>query len=148
MRAEQRRIGKSGKGSFVKDRTFAEDILVFCQLFYQDGFLTADQLDLLTTEFQRENKDLPSADLMLILQGSTDLAWKRIQSRARAMEMDGGWSYREIRFLNELYKSFPEDVCQCGYHKNPILKINTKQLDLTNRLHLGYIFEKIYEALQ
>lgn len=148
VRAEQRKFGKRGKASYVKDRTLAEDILVFCQLFHQDGLLTENELDLLVTEFQKVNKDLPSADLMIILQGSTDLAWNRIQERARAMEMNGGWSYREIRLLNELYKSFPEDVCQCGYHKNPIIKINTNQLDFTNRLHMGYLFEKTYEALQ
>ena len=121
---------------------------MFCQLFYQDGLLDSNELDLLSTEFQKINKDLPSADLMIILQGSADLAWNRIQERARAMEMNGGWSYREIRLLNELYKTFPEDVCQCGYHKNPIIKINTNQLDFTNRLHMGYLFEKTYEALQ
>lgn len=148
IRAEQRKIGKSGTASFVKDRTLAEDILVFCQLFHQDGLLDDNELDLLATEFQKTNKDLPSADLMIILQGSADLAWNRIQERARAMEMNGGWSYREIRLLNELYKTFPEDVCQCGYHKNPIIKLNTNQLDFTNRLHMGYLFEKTYEALQ
>ncbi len=148
MRAEQRKIGKNNTASFVKDRTLAEDILVFCQLFYQDGLLDANELDLLSTEFQKTSNALPSADLMIILQGSTDIAWKRIQQRARAMEMNGGWSYREIRLLNDLYKTFPEDVCQCGYHKNPIIKINTNQLDFTNRLHLGYLFEKTYEALQ
>ena len=147
-RAEQRRVAKTQKASFVKDRSLAEDILVFCQLFYRDGILTADQLDLLSTEFHQVNRQLPSSDLLLVLQGSTDQAWKRIQQRARLMEMNGGWSYREIDFLNQLYKTYPEDVARCGYHQKPILKIDTTKLDLTNRVHLGYMFEQVYQALQ
>ena len=122
--------------------------MVFCQLFYREGILTADQLDVLSTEFHQVNRQLPSSDLWLVLQGSTDQAWKRIQQRARLMEMNGGWSYREIDFLNQLYKTYPEDVARCGYHQKPILKIDTTKLDLTNRVHLGYMFEQVYQALQ
>lgn len=148
MRADLRKRGKDGYKSYVKDRTLAEDILVFCQLFHRDGFLTENELDLLMSEFQQVSRQLPSADLMIILQGSAQLAWQRIQERARAMEMDGGWTYREISAFNEFYKTFPEDVVRCGFHKNPLIKINTNKLDFTNRVHMGYLFEQIYEALQ
>jgi deoxyadenosine/deoxycytidine kinase len=148
MRADQRRQAKASGGSYVKDRSLAEDILIFCQLFHHDGILTADELDLLSTEFHQVNRTLPSSDLLIVLQGSTDQAWQRIQQRARQMEINGGWSYREINLLNNLYKTYPEDVARCGYHQQPILKIDTLKLDLTNRVHLGYVFEQIYEALQ
>ncbi len=148
IRAEQRRIGKSGDTSYVKDRTLAEDIMIFCQQFYQSGILSASQLDLLTTEFRAVNQQLPQADLMIVLQGKTELAWHRIQQRARAIEMNGGWEYAEIRSLNNLYKTYAEDVRKCGYHKNPVLEINVDKLDLTNRMHMGYLFEKTYQALQ
>lgn len=147
-RAEQRRQAKSGGGSFVKDRSLAEDILIFCQLFYHDGILTANELDLLSTEFHQVNRELPSSDLLIVLQGSAEQAWQRIQQRARHMEVNGGWTYREINFLNQLYKTYPEDVCRCGYHQKPVLRIDTMKLSLTNRVHLGYIFERIYESLQ
>ena len=147
IRADHRALGKSGKSSFVKDRSLAEDILVFCQLFYQDGYLTADELDLLSTEFLEVNRTLPSSDLLIVLQGSPEQAWHRIQQRARIMEMNGGWEFREILALSKLYKNYPEDVCKCGYHDKPVLKINTQRLDLTNRVHMGYFYEKIYESL-
>jgi deoxyadenosine/deoxycytidine kinase len=147
MRAEQRRIGKSGDASYVKDRSLAEDILVFCQLFQHDGYLTENELDLLSTEFYHMSQTLPSSDLLIVLQGSAEQAWQRIQERARKMEMNGGWSYREIQFLSKLYKTYPEDVCRCGYHTQPVLRIDTLQLDLTNRVHMGYLFEKVYESL-
>ncbi|OGT22531.1 MAG: hypothetical protein A3C55_02245 [Gammaproteobacteria bacterium RIFCSPHIGHO2_02_FULL_42_13] len=147
IRAQMRRKGKDGKASYVKDRTLAEDILVFCQLFHQNGILSANALDLLSTEFHAMNTKLPQADLMIVLQGNPDLAWMRIQQRAREMEMNGGWSYQEICALTQLYRTFAEDVHQCGYHTNPILKINADKIDFTNRIHMGYLFEKIYEAL-
>ncbi|MBN1684232.1 MAG: deoxynucleoside kinase [Gammaproteobacteria bacterium] len=147
MRADLRKRGKDGQHSYVKDRSLAEDILVFCKLFHQDGLLTENELDLLMTEFQQVSRALPSADLLIVLQGSSKLAWQRIQERARAMEMDGGWTYREISAFNDFYKTFPEDVVRCGFHKNPLIKINTNKLDFTNRVHMGYLFEQVYEAL-
>jgi deoxyadenosine/deoxycytidine kinase len=148
IRAAQRKKAKVSGASFVKDRSLAEDILIFCQQFYQDGILTANELDLLSTEFFAVNRELQSSDLMIVLQGTPDQAWKRIQERARKMEINGGWTFREITALNKLYRTYPEDVAQCGYHQEPVLKINTLQLDLTNRVHMGYLFERVYEALQ
>ena len=148
IRAEQRLKGKQDDCSYVKDRSLPEDILVFCQQFHQDGFLSSSELDLLSTEFREVNRTLPQSDLMIVLQGKPELAWQRIQLRGRKMELNGGWSLREIRSLSKLYKTYPEDVLKCGYHTNPILKINVNKLDLTNRLHMGYLFEKTYEALQ
>lgn len=148
MRAEQIKKGKQGDYSYVKDRSLAEDILIFCQLFHQDGYLTSNELDLLFTEFQKVNRELPKSDLMIILEGSANLAWHRIMQRARAMEMNGGWSYREIAALNDLYKTFPEDVVRCGYHDGSIIQVDANNLDFTNRIHMGYLFEKTYTALQ
>ncbi|MBW2997486.1 hypothetical protein KY349_04065, partial [Candidatus Woesearchaeota archaeon] len=34
-----------------------------------------------------------------------------------------------------------------GFHDGPVVEIDVDKVDLTNRIHVGYIFEKIYEAL-
>lgn len=148
IRSQQRLQGKSGDGSYVKDRSLPEDILVFCQMFYEDGYLTKSELDMLACEFKKVNNKLPSSDLLIVLQGSSERAWNLIQHRGRQMEMEGGWSYSEIRTLGRLYNRFPDEVIKFGYHNGPILVINIDKLDLTNRIHVGYVFEKIYEALQ
>ena len=88
MRAAQRIQGKSGDASYVKDRSLAEDLLIFCRQFHQDGHLTASELDLLTTEFKKTCRELPSADLMIVLRARPQVAWDRIQQRGRAMEVD------------------------------------------------------------
>ncbi len=147
MRASQRRQGKNGDASYVKDRSLAEDLLIFCRQFQQDGHLTANELDLLTTEFRQVNQQLPKADLMIVLRGRPELAWSRIQQRGRAMEIEGGWSYAEISAMTKFYRTYAHDVRKFGFHDNPILEINVDKIDLSNRIHMGYLFELIYEAL-
>ncbi|MBN2829933.1 MAG: deoxynucleoside kinase [Candidatus Cloacimonetes bacterium] len=148
MRSKQRLKGKSGDSSYIKDRSLAEDLLVFCYQFEKDGLLTPDELNQLITEFKEVNRTLPSADLLIILKGSAKLAWSRIQQRGREMETEGGWSNAEIRNLNEWYKTYQNDVVNYGFHKGPILEIDVEKVDLTNRIHCGYIFEQIYELLK
>jgi deoxyadenosine/deoxycytidine kinase len=148
MRAQQRRLGKSGSCSYVKDRSLAEDLLVFCNQFHADGLLTDDELDSLVTQFHTVNRQLPSADLIILLQGSPSLAWERIQQRGREMEIEGGWQFTEINNLNHWYKAYGANVVKLGFHNGPVLEIDVEKLDLTNRIHVGYIFERILEVLQ
>ncbi len=147
MRSEHRRRGKSGDGSYVKDRSFAEDLLVFCHQFNKDGYLSDRELESLSTAFKTESNRLPNADVLVVLKGSPEMAWKRIQQRGREMEVEGGWSLSEIRALGEWYKSYPKDVSRFGFHEGPVVIVDIGKLDLTNRIHVGYIFHQIYEAL-
>ena len=121
--------------------------MIFCRQFLQDGHLTANELDLLTAEFKKVARELPSSDLMIVLRGTPDIAWSRIQQRGRAMEVEGGWSYAEISSMTNYYRTFADDVRKFGFHDNPILEINVNKLDLANRIHMGYLFELIYDAL-
>ena len=102
IRSKQRLLGKNGEYSCVKDRSLPEDIMVFCQMFYEDGYLTRSELDMLSCEFKKVNKELPSSDLLIVLKGSSEKAWKHIQQRGREIEVEGGWSYSEIRTLYDL----------------------------------------------
>ena len=147
MRAAQRRQGKSGDASYVKDRSLAEDLLIFCRQFHQDGHLTGSELDRLTTEFKQVNQTLPAADLMIVLRGRPELAWSRIQQRGRAMEVEGGWSYAEIASMAKFYRTYANDVRKFGFHRGPILEIDVDKIDLSNRIHMGYLFELVYDAL-
>ncbi len=148
MRAKQRRQGKSGDASYVKDRSLPEDLLVFCNQFHADGLLTEDELDNLITQFQTVNRQLPSSDLIILLQGSPSLAWERIQQRGREMEIEGGWQFTEINNLNHWYKAYGANVVKLGFHNGPVLEIDVEKLDLTNRIHVGYIFERVLEILK
>ena len=148
IRSEQRLKAKTADSSYVKDRSLPEDLLIFCRQFHQDGHLTSNELDLLTTEFKAQTRQLPPSDLMIVLKGRPELAWSRIQQRGRAMELEGGWSYAEIASLSAFYRTYAEDVRKFGFHQGPILEIDVNKIDLTNRIHMGYLFELVYEALK
>lgn len=87
-------------------------------------------------------------DLIILLQGSPSLAWERIQQRGREMEIEGGWKLTEIQNLNEWYKTYAADVVKFGFHQGTVLEIDVEKLDLTNRIHVGYIFERVHEILK
>lgn len=147
IRAQQRRKGKSGDHSYVKDRSLPEDLLIFCRQFHLDGHLTANELDLLTTEFRKASQSLPSADLLIVLKGRPELAWQRIMQRGRSMEVEGGWSFSEINSMAHFYRTYADDVRKFGYHDRAIVEIDVNKIDLSNRIHMGYLFELIYDAL-
>ncbi len=147
MRAEQRRHAKINGHSYVKDRSLPEDYLTFSRSFCRDGILTPDQLDRLGTAFRARSEELPPADLMLVLQGSPDLAWKRIIQRGRPAEVEGGWTLGEIQKLGRFYQSYARDVVEMGFHRGPVIEVNVDRVNILNRIHQGYVFDQIYEKL-
>ena len=147
MRKELQISGKNDYKSCVIDRSLPEDLLVFCHQFQKDGYLSNDELDLLTSDFLQVTKNIPAEDLLIVLKGNTELAWSRIQQRGREMEMEGGWSYNDIAALNHWYKSYSVDVKKFGFYKGNILEIDVDKIDITNRIHVGYIFEQIYNII-
>ncbi|MDD3144463.1 MAG: hypothetical protein PHG32_09800, partial [Candidatus Cloacimonetes bacterium] len=64
------------------------------------------------------------------------------------MEVEGGWQFSEICNLNHWYDSYGLNVVKFGFHDGPVLDIDVEKLDLTNRIHVGYIFERILEVLK
>jgi len=147
MRSELQKIGSGGECSYVMDRSLPEDLLVFCYQFHQNGLLSKNELDILVTKFKTEAKNIPQADLMIILRGKPELAWQRILQRGREMEMEGGWSWQEIRALSKYYDTYASDIKRYGFHDGPVLEIDVARIDITNRVHLGYIFEAIHTTL-
>jgi len=144
MRAKLHNEGKNSNCSCVMDRSIPEDLLVFCYQFLKDGYLARNELDSLTTSFKKVCDEMASADLMIILKGNPEFAWNRIQQRGREMEIEGGWSKNEIEALGFWYNSYAKDVSKFGFHNGKILEIAVEKIDFTNRIHVGYIFEDIY----
>ena len=120
----------------------------FCGERVSHNLLSGQELDNLITQFQTVNRQLPSSDLIILLQGSPSLAWDRIQQRGREMEIEGGWKYTEINNLNHWYQAYGANVVKLGFHQGPVLEIDVEKLDLTNRIHVGYIFERVLDILK
>lgn len=147
MRSELQKTGSDGIYSYVMDRSLPEDLLVFCYQFHADGLLGKNELDILVAKFKEEALKLPQAGLLIILKGKPELAWKRILQRGREMEMEGGWSWKEIRSLAKWYESYSSDIKRYGFHDGPVLEIDVERIDITNRIHMGYVFEAIHNIL-
>ncbi|MAF99052.1 MAG: hypothetical protein CMH61_00415 [Nanoarchaeota archaeon] len=147
MRARYRLEGVASGESYVNDRSFAEDILVFSRQLHEEGYLTDGQLDLLKVEFKKTSDLIPQADLLVALQGSPEFSWKHIHLRGIPMEIEGGWTFPQIQALHRWDSSYPEDVRKQGYHRGPVLKVNAEILDITSRIHGGYVFEQMYKML-
>lgn len=137
-------------GSCVEDRTPEEDPIAFYRLFFQQGYLTKSQFDQLNEEAIEAYKKSSPSDLIIVLQGSPELSRLRILERSvsRPEELNAWQLETDLRPLAEFYRTFPQEVQKYGLHKGPVLEIDVNQIDIANRIHLGYIYEQILEKLK
>ncbi len=96
---------------FSKDRIFA----------YIN--LTDDELMLYEKLFEVLGKDVPSPDIVIYLQASTDVLMERIRKRGRPFEQNMPRDY--IETLNRAYNHF-----FFHYDERPLIIVNTDSLDL------------------
>lgn len=96
---------------FAKDRIFA----------YIN--LTDEELMLYEKLFEVLGKDVPSPDLVIYLQASTDVLMERIRKRGRQFEQNMPRDY--IETLNRAYNHF-----FFHYEERPLIIVNTDSLDL------------------
>lgn len=143
-----RKYNAAKSGSCIEDRTPEEDPGVFHQFFHQRGYLTDQQLKQLEEEAITAYRSAPHSDLMIILQGSPELSRLRILQRGRPEELKAWRLEEELRPMAELYGDFPGLVEKYDLHAGPILTFDLDCLDITNRVHEGYICEQILDSLK
>lgn len=138
------------KNSCVEDRTPEEDPIAFYRLFLQQGYLTPSQFDQLNEEAIEAYKKSSPSDLIIVLQGGPELSRLRILERSisRPEELDAWQLEKDLRPLAGFYRTFPQEVVKYGLHKGPVLEIDVNQIDIANRIHLGYIYEQVLERLK
>ncbi len=142
----QRNAAKSG--SCVEDRTPEEDPIIFHQFFYQLGYLAAGQVEQLKGEALAAYRSAPHSDLMIVLHGSPGLSRLRILQRGRPEELTAWRLEEELRPLSKLYDGFSGLVKEYGLHSGPILAVDLDRIDITNRVHEGYIYERILNCVK
>lgn len=133
--------------SCVEDRTPEEDPGMFHLLFYQHDYLTNSQLSQLREEAVNAYKTAPKSDLMIVLHGSAKLSRKRILHRGRPEELNA-WPLSELETMANLYQQFPKLVPNYGLHNGPIIEFDLNELKIYDRIHNGYMFRKILDALK
>jgi deoxyguanosine kinase len=97
-------------------------------LFEKDRIFASVNLDerefyLYEKLFSLLNKDIPKPDLVIYLQASSEVLFKRVKKSGRAFErnMDSGY----LKALNEAFNHY-----FFHYDQTPLLVINTDQIDL------------------
>jgi len=115
---------------FAKDRLFAH------------LNLSGNELSMYERLYEIMVKDIPSPDLIIYLQASTETLMKRIALRDRPFERK--ISYEYMRRLNLAYQeffSYPDN-----YKKSTLIKIDTNDLDfVSKKKDLEYIISQIYK---
>ncbi len=134
--------------SCAEDRTPDEDPGVFHLFFKDKGYLTEAQVAQLQEEAINAYKNAPKSDLMITLLGSPELSRLRILQRKRPEEIHAWRLKEELTPLAKLYVEFPEKVPTYGLHKGSLLTVDLGKIDITNRVHEGYVYEQILNRLK
>ncbi len=100
----------------VSDYLFAKD-RIFANITLDDN-----ELALYKRLADLIERDVPKPDIVVYLQGSTDVLMERIRKRAREFERD--MSYEYIDTLNEAYNYF-----FFHYKDTPLIVVNTNDID-------------------
>ncbi|MFC1774867.1 deoxynucleoside kinase [Nanoarchaeota archaeon] len=146
IRSVKIKEAKNSRETYVSDRSLPEDVLAFSRQFHKDTVLSYDQLQRLMDIFIARHKEIPQADLLIVLKGSPVLAWKRILQRGRQNEIEGDWSLQKVTDLNNWYLTYAEDVKRLGFHNGATLIVDVDKLNIgSNERHTGYFFERVFK---
>ena len=128
--------------SVVQDRSIYEDVKIFANNLYQQGYMDQRDYQNYSELFNMMVDFLSPPDLIVYLQASVSTLKSRIARRGRDYEQKISQQY--LMQLNKLYEDWVNNFTLC-----PILTVPSDDLDFVQRPeHLKLITEKILNKLQ
>lgn len=128
-------------GSVVQDRSVYEDAEIFARNLYSQGHMDARDYRSYRELYEALTDFLPSPDLIVYLQASTETLLQRIRQRGRAFEQEMSPDYLDR--LNGLYEEWIARFTLC-----PVLTVPADNLDFVeNPHHLELVSRKVVEKL-
>jgi len=105
--------------------------------------LSGNELSMYERLYEIMVKDIPSPDLIIYLQASTEMLMKRIALRDRPFERKISYEYmRRLNLAYEEFFSYPDN-----YKKSTLIKIDTNDLDFVGKSKdFEYIINEIYRG--
>jgi len=105
--------------------------------------LSGSELSMYERLYEIMVKDIPSPDLIVYLQASTEMLMKRIALRDRPFERKISYEYmRRLNLAYEEFFSYPDN-----YKKSTLIKIDTNDLDFVGKSKdFEYIINEIYKG--
>lgn len=127
--------------SVILDRSIFEDAFIFARALHHLGNLTERDYDAYRRLYELVVKNLPAPDLLIYLRAPVNVLIKRIQARARNIEI--GISPDYLSLLDSYYDDWLGSFDLC-----PVLTIQTDDLDFVHKPKtLDIIVDRINQKL-
>lgn len=126
---------------FILDRSFYEDIYIFAEYFYRNGYIndrSYENYKILADHFILE---LPNPDLIIYCDCPLDIIKKRIATRGR--DFQKLYPPNHLDDINELYNKWIN-----SYKLGPFYRINSEVVDFRNSTIQKSILEEILIILR
>jgi len=147
-RLEARRGKWITRKSFIEDRTPEEDPAVLHRLFLENGYLGQQQYDDLQNLWKAQARKTPTSGIMVVLQGSAELARAGIEKRGRPGELDGWQLERDLKPMEQFYREFPRQVGQYGLHNGVLVEVDRGVIDPQQESHKEGIYSLILKEIE
>ncbi len=147
-RLEARRGRWIARESFIEDRTPEEDPAVLHRLFLKNGYLGQKQYDDLQHLWKAQARKTPTSEIMVVLQGSAELARAGIEHRGRPGESEGWQLERDLKPMEQFYREFPGQVEQYGLHNGVLVEVDRAVVDPLRESHREEIYRLIMQELR
>ncbi len=147
-RLEARRGKWISRRSFIEDRTPEEDPVVLHRLFLKNGYLEQKQYDNLQGLWKAQVKKTPTSGIMIVLQGSAELAREGIEKRGRPGELEGWQLERDLKPMEQFYREFPGQVGEYGLHNGVLVEVDRAVIDPLQEKHREEIYGLIVSGLR
>ena len=153
---------KSSDKSVIFDRTHYEDTLIFSEVLAQQNLMSQESLEFCNWYFKMKKSQIESRygvnltpDLIVMLQGSMETGWRRVQGRDRKIEVRDdagkgvGLSREFYQALHNQYEVFPKKLNELYSGPLLILPQDTLEVaDATNSKGQLYVIRSVKEALK
>ncbi len=147
-RLEARRGKWITRESFIEDRTPEEDPAILHRLFLKNGYLEQKQYDALQNLWKAQVRKTPTSGIMVVLQGSAELARAGIEKRGRPGETEGWQLERDLKPMEQFYREFPGRVGEYGLHKGVLVEVDRVVVDPLQESHREVIYDLIVKELR
>ncbi len=147
-RLEARRRKWVSRESFIEDRTPEEDPAVLHQLFLKNGYLEQKQYNDLQNLWKAQARKTPTSGIMIVLQGSAELARAGIEQRGRPGELEGWQLERDLKPMEQFYRELPVHVGEYGLHNGVLVEVDRAVVDPLQESHREEIYGLIVNELR
>ncbi len=139
LRAEQEQVLRSGARTGVLDGGLEMDFHVFSRLFFQKGWLQAEEFALLERLYAALRFCLPPPDIFIHLQVGPEVAAERFRRRGRPLEIA---ALEDIRLADALLEEWAARL-----DPRQVIRFNASEDDPNYPTSLPALLEQVFQKI-